>query len=49
MEVTASLGIASLPCFYDWLTALEISFGMLEETASGGVALSPYVILLYRG
>ena len=49
MEVTASLGIASLPCFYGWPTALGISFGMIEETASGSVALSPYMILLSQG
>ena len=32
-----------------WPTALETSFGMLEETASGGVVLSLSVILICRG
>ena len=49
MEVTAFPEIAFLPCSYGWPTALETSFGMLEETASSGVALSPFVILVCRG
>ena len=47
--MTVSPEIAFLPCSYDWFTALRTSFGMLEETASGGVALSPSVILVCRG
>ena len=48
MEVTVSPGIAFLPYSYGWPTALGTSFGMLEKTAFGGVALSPYVILVCR-
>ena len=47
--MTASPGIAFPPCSYGWPTGLGTSFGMLEETASGGVALSPSVILVCRG
>ena len=49
MEVTASPGIAFLPCSYGWPIGLGTSFGMLEGTASGDVALSPFVILVCRG
>ena len=49
MEVIASPGIAFLPYFYSWPTGLETSFGMLEGIASGGVALSPSVVLVCRG
>ena len=49
MEVTTSLGIAFLPCSYGWPIGLGTSFGMLEGTASGDVALSPSVILVYQG
>ena len=49
MEVTASPEIAFLPCSYGWPTGLGTSFRMLEGTASGGVALSPSVILICRG
>ena len=48
-EVTASLGIAFLPCSYGWPIRLGTSFGMLEGIASGDVALSLSVILVYRG
>ena len=48
-EVTASPGIAFLPCSYGWPIKLETSFGMLEGTASSDVALSPSVILVCRG
>ena len=47
--MTASPGIAFLPYSHGWPTALGTSFGMLEETASGGMALSPSVILVCRG
>ena len=47
--MTASPGIAFLPCSYGWPIGLETSFGMLEGTASGDVALSSFVILVYRG
>ena len=47
--MTASPGIASLSYSYGWPTALGISFEMLEETALGGMALSPSVILVCRG
>ena len=47
--MTASPGIAFLPYSYGWPTGLGTSFGMLEGTASGDVALSPSVILVYRG
>ena len=47
--MTASHGIAFLPYSYGWPTRLGTSFGMLEGTASGGVALSPSVILVCRG
>ena len=49
MKVIVSPGIAFLPCSYDWPTGLETSFEMLEGTTSGGVALSPSVILVCRG
>ena len=49
MEVTASPRIAFLPCSYGWPIGLGTFFGMLEGTASGGVALSPSVILVCRG
>ena len=49
MEVAASPGITFLPWSYDWPTTLGTSFGMLKETASGGVALSPSMILVCRG
>ena len=49
MEVTASPRIAFLQCSYGWPTRLGTSFRMLERTASGGMALSPSVILVYRG
>ena len=49
MEVTVSTGITFLPRSYGWRTRLETSFGMLEGTASGSVALSLSVILVYRG
>ena len=48
-EVTASPRIAFLPCSYGWPIGLEISFGILEGTASSDVAPSPSVILVYRG
>ena len=48
-DVTASPGIAFLPCSYGWPIGLRTSFGMLEETASGDVALSLSVILVYQG
>ena len=48
-EVTASPRIVFLPCSYGWPIGLGTSFGMLEGTASGGVALSPSVILVYQG
>ena len=47
--MTTSPGIAFLPCSYGWPTKVETSFGMLEGTASDGVALSPSVVLVYRG
>ena len=49
MEVTASLGIDFLLYSYGWPTALGTSFEMLEEIASGGMALSPSMILVCRG
>ena len=49
MEVTASHGIAFLPCSYGWPIGLRTSFRMLEETVSGEVALSPSMILVCRG
>ena len=49
MEVAASPGITFLPCSYDWPTALGTSFGMLKETASGSVALSPSMIWSVKG
>ena len=49
MEVIASPRIAFLQCSYGWPTRLETSFGMLEGIASNGVALSPSVVLVYRG
>ena len=48
-EVTASPRIAFLPCSYGWPIGLRTSFGMLEGTASGNVALSPSVILVCQG
>ena len=46
--MTASPGIAFLPCSYGWPIGLGTSFGMLEGIAFGDVALSPFVILVYR-
>ena len=48
-EVTASPGIAFLSCSCGWSIGLGTSFGMLEGTASGSVALSLSVILVCRG
>ena len=42
-EVTTSTRIAFLPCSYGWPIGLEISFGILEGTASSDVAPSPSV------
>ena len=47
--MTVSTEIAFLPRSYGWPTRLGTSFGMLERTASSGVALSPFVILVCRG
>ena len=49
VEVKASPRIAFLPYSYSWPTGLGISFGILEGTASGDVAPSPFVILVCRG
>ena len=49
MKVAAFLGIAFLSCSYGWPIGLGTSFGMLEGTASSDMALSPSVILVYRG
>ena len=48
-EVTTSPGIAFLLCSYGWPIGLGTSFGMLEGTASGNVALSPSMILVCQG
>ena len=47
--MTAFPGIAFLPCSYGWPIGLGTSFGMLEGTAFGNMALSPSVILVCRG
>ena len=47
--MTASPGIAFLLGSYDWPVGLGTSFGMLEGTASGDVALSPSMILVCQG
>ena len=49
MEVTASLGVAFLPCSYGQPIGLGISFGILKGIASGDVAPSSPVILACRG
>ena len=49
IEVTASPGVAFLPCSYGWPMGLEISFGIFRGIASGDVAPSSLVILAYRG
>ena len=41
-EVTASPRIVFLPCSYGWPIGLGTSFGMLEGTASGNVAIFPF-------
>ena len=48
-EVTASPRITPSLCSYGWPIRLETSFGMLEGTVSGNVALSPSVILVCQG
>ena len=48
-EVTASPRIAPPPCSYGWPIGLGTSFGMLEGTASGDMALSLSLILVCRG
>ena len=48
-EVTAFLKVAFLPCSYSWPIGLGISFGILQGTASGDMAPSPFVILVCRG
>ena len=45
-DVTVSPKIAFLPCSYGWPIGLGTSFGMLEGTAFGDVALSPFMILV---
>ena len=47
-EVTASPRIAPPPCSNGWPIGLGTSFGMLEGTASGDVALSLSLILVCR-
>ena len=48
-EVTASPGVGFPPYSYGWPIGFGISFGMLEEIASGGVVLSPSMISFCRG
>ena len=48
-EVTASPGIAPLPCPYSWLTVLVLLFGTSGEAVFEGVPLSPSVTLVCRG
>ena len=47
--MTASPKISFLPYSDGWPTTLRTSFGVLEDTATGGMALSPSVILVCRG
>ena len=48
-EVTASPRIAPPPYSYGWPVGLGTSFGMLEGTAFGNVALSLSLIVVCQG
>ena len=47
--MTASPGVAFLPCSYGYPIGLGISFGILKGTVSGDVAPSSSAILVCRG